>query len=136
MNPVQFPSITPSSMNFDPPTFSIGVEKTIGGVTVRRRFGNRPVDGKLNVEFRNIPNATCASILLIHLQSKGMAPVLFGDSFFLGAGPELKAYLDCSAYQGLSWYFIEESPPRMSRIEGGAELSNMTIDFAGRLVLS
>lgn len=134
MNFIQFPSITPSSMNFDPPVFPVGVEKTVSGVTVRRRFGNRPTDGRLSVEFRNISNAICANILLIHLQSKGLAPILFDDSFFLGAGPDLQAYLNCDAYQGLSWYFIEESPPRLSRVEGAAELSNLSVEFAARLI--
>lgn len=134
MNFIQFPSITPSSMNFDPPVFPVGVEKTVSGVTVRRRFGNRPTDGRLSVEFRNISNAICANILLIHLQSKGLAPILFDNSFFLGAGPDLQAYLNCDAYQGLSWYFIEESPPRLSRVEGAAELSNLSVEFAARLI--
>lgn len=135
MNPVQFPDITPVSMDFTPPRFPVGSETSLGGVTTRRRFGNRQYDGRLAVEFRNVPNSVCASTLLVHLQTGGLAPVIFYDSFFVGAGEDLKPFLNCSVYQGLSWYFIEDSPPRISRVEGGAEVSNMSIEFSARLVL-
>lgn len=135
MNPVQFPDITPVSMDFTPPRFPVGSETSLGGLTTRRKFGNRQYDGRLIVEFRNVLNLTCASILTTHVQTRGLAPVIFFDSFFLGAGSELKPFLDCSVYQGLSWYFIEDSPPRISRIEGGAEVSNMSIEFSAKLVL-
>lgn len=136
MNPIDFPEIIPSSMDFDPPLFPIGVDRSLGGITTRRKYGNRPSDGRLRVEFRNISNAICANILSIHFASGGLAPVRFRDSFFSGSGSQLKPYLDGSAYQGLSWYFIEDSPPRISRVEGGGEISNMSIEFAARLVIS
>jgi hypothetical protein len=135
MSSIQFPDITPSSMDFTPPRFPVGVDTSLGGVTTRRRFGNRQYDGRLAVEFRNIANSICAETLLAHVQTGGLTSIIFYDSFFLGAGADLKPFLDCSAYQGLSWYFVEESPPRINRIEGGAEISNMSVEFAARLVL-
>lgn len=135
MNPVQFPSITPSSMDFTPPRFPISSETSIGGVTTRRKFGNRQYEGRLVVEFRNIANSICADVLSAHVQTKGLAPVVFSESFYLGAGGDLKPFLDCTAYQGLNWYFIDDSPPRINRVEGGAEISNMSIEFAAKLVL-
>lgn len=135
MNPVQFPDITPSSMDFTPPRFPVGAETSIGGVTTRRKFGNRQYDGRLIVEFRNIANSICAGVLLTHASTGGLAPLSFFDSFFLGAGSELRPFLDCTAYQGLKWYFIEDSPPRINRVEGGAEISNMSIEFSAKIVL-
>ena len=134
MSIIDFPDITPSSMDFVAPRFPVGVDTSLGGFTTRRRFGNRQYDGRLTVEFRNIPNSVCAQILLMHKESKGLAAIFFKDSFFNGAGEEYKPYLDCSAYQGLAWYFVEESPPRANRIEGGAQLSNLSVEFVARLV--
>jgi hypothetical protein len=130
---VQFPDIIPASMDFVAPRFSVGSDTSLGGVSTRRRFGNRQYDGRLTVEFRNISNAICAQVLLLHLQSGGLAPISFSDSFFRGSD-ELKPFLDCSAYQGLSWYFIEDSTPRINRVEGGASVSNMSIEFAAKLL--
>lgn len=135
MNPVQFPDIIPSSMDFTPPRFPVSSETSIGGVTTRRKFSNRQYDGRLVVEFRNIANTICADTLIRHIETRGLAPVIFYDNFFLGAGQELKPFLDCTAYQGLMWYFIEESPPRINRVEGGAAVSNMSIEFAAKLVV-
>ncbi len=135
MNPVQFPDIIPVSMDFTPPRFPVGSDTSLGGVTTRRRFGNRQYDGRLVVEFRNVPNSVCAQVLTAHVQTTGLAPISFNNRFFTGAGPELKPFLDCTIYQGLSWYFIDDSPPRISRVEGGAEVSNMSIEFSAKLVL-
>lgn len=134
MNFVEFPDITPSSMDFTPPRFPVGSDTSLGGVTSRRKFGNRPSEGRLQVEFRNISNFTCSQILLACIQSRGLAPIAFKESFFLGAGPDLKPYLDCSAYPGLLWFFIEESPPRINRVEGGSEVSNMSLELAAKLL--
>jgi hypothetical protein len=136
MNFIQFPDIVPASMDFTPPRFPVGSDLSLGGVTTRRKFSNRQYDGRLVVEFRNIPNSICAQVLSAHFQTKGLAPILFNERFFSGAGVELTPYLDCTVYQGLSWYFIDDSPPRISRVEGGAEVSNMSIEFSAKLVLS
>lgn len=135
MNPVQFPDIIPASMDFVAPRFSVGSDTSLGGISTRRRFGNRQYDGRLTVEFRNISNAVCAQVLLMHAQTGGLAPIEFKDSFFRGAA-ELQPFLDCSAYPGLAWYFIEDSTPRLNRVEGGAEVSNMSLEFTARLLAS
>jgi hypothetical protein len=136
MNPIDFPDITPSSMDFDPPRFPVGSDTSLGGFTTRRKFSNRQYDGRMRIEFRNIPNAVCAQILLAHIESKGIAPLNLKDSFFNGSGDALRPYLTAAAYQGLAWYFIEDSPPRISRVEGGGEISNMSLELAARLVAS
>lgn len=133
MNFVEFPDIVPFSMDFVPPRFPISSDTSLGGVSVRRKFGNRQYDGRLILEFRNITNFMCAQVLLTCVNSKGLAPIEFKDSFFQGAGDDLKLFLDGSAYPGLLWYFIEDSPPRINRAEGGAELSNMSLELAARL---
>lgn len=120
-------------MSFVPPRFAVGVDTSIGGVSSRRRFGNRQYDARLNVEFRNIPNSVYAQMLIVHKDSKGLAPVSFLDSFFRGAGAPLQGFLDGSQYAGLAWYFIEDSPPRGDRVEGGLELCNVSIEFIGRV---
>lgn len=134
MNFVEFPDIIPSSMDFIPPRFPVGSDTSLGGVSTRRKFGNRQYDGRLTVEFRNISNFMCAQVLLLCHQSKGIAPIAFKSNFFSGAGDELKLFLDCSAYPGLLWYFIEDAPPRISRVEGGAEVSNMSLELAAKLL--
>jgi hypothetical protein len=134
MNFVQFPGIIPSSMDFVAPRFPVGSDTSLGGVSSRRKFGNRQYDGRLTVEFRNISNYLCAQVLLTCINSKGLAPIAFYESFFRGAGDDLKPFLDGSAYPGLLWYFIEDSPPRINRVEGGAEVSNMSMELAARLM--
>lgn len=134
MNFVQFPDIIPSSMDFVAPRFPVGSDTSLGGVSSRRKFGNRQYDGRLTVEFRNISNYLCAQVLLTCINSKGLAPIAFYESFFRGAGDDLKLFLDGSAYPGLLWYFIEDSPPRINRVEGGAEVSNMSMELAARLM--
>lgn len=131
---VSFPDIIPSSMDFTPPRFAVGSQVSIGGVSSRRKFSNKQYDGRLAVEFRNIPNSTCAQVLLVCIQSKGLAPIAFQPSFFRGAGNDLKLFLDCSAYPGLLWYFLEDSPPRINRVEGAAEISNLSLELAARLL--
>ena len=134
MSTVDFPLIVPSSMEFSPPEFPIGEDVSIGGVYTRRRFGNRPSEGRLQTEFSNVANSIAASVLKSHLDSGGLASINFDSSFFSGAGVELLVYLNNSAYQGLSWYFTKGSPPRINRVEGGGQLSNMSIEFVARLV--
>lgn len=134
MNFVQFPDIIPSSMDFVAPRFPVGSDTSLGGLSTRRKFGNRQYDGRLTVEFRNISNYLCAQVLLTCINSKGLAPIAFYESFFRGAGDDLKLFLDGSAYPGLLWYFIEDSPPRINRVEGGAEVSNMSMELAARLM--
>jgi hypothetical protein len=134
MNFVQFPDITPSSMDFVAPRFPVGSDTSLGGVSSRRKFGNRQYDGRLTVEFRNISNYLCAQVLLTCINSRGLAPIAFYESFFRGAGDDLRLFLDGSAYPGLLWYFIEDSPPRINRVEGGAEVSNMSMELAARLM--
>lgn len=134
MSTVQFPLIIPSSMEFSPPEFPIGEDVSIGGVYTRRKFGNRPSEGRLQTEFRNISNSIAAEMLGLHLQSKGLAAIIFDQSFFSGAGADLRPYLNNQAYPGLSWFFVKGSPPRISRVEGGGQISNVSVEFAARLV--
>lgn len=135
MNFVEFPNLIPSSMDFVAPRFPVGSDTSLSGISTRRKYGNRQYDGRLAVEFRNIPNSTCAQVLRIAIESRGLMPLSFKDDFFRGAGEELRAFLDCSAYPGLYWYFPDDSTPRVSRVEGSAELSNLSIEFVAKLVL-
>lgn len=135
MNFVEFPAIIPSSMDFVAPRFPVGSDTSLGGISTRRKYGNRQYDGRLTLEFRNIPNSMCANVLLAHFYSKGLMPIAFREDFFRGAGDDLKPFLDGSAYQGLLWYFIEDSPPRINRVEGGAEISNISLELSAKLVL-
>lgn len=134
MSFVEFPDIIPASMDFVAPRFAVGSDTSLGGVSTRRKFGNRQYDGRLTVEFRNLSNDMCAQIYLLHYQSNGLSPIQFKQSFFYGAGDDLQLFLDCSAYPGLLWYFIEDAPPRLSRVEGGASVSNLSVEFAARLL--
>jgi len=134
MSFVEFPDIIPSSMDFAAPRFSVGSDTSLGGVSTRRKFGNRQYDGRLTVEFRNLSNDMCAQIYLLHYQSNGLSPIQFKQAFFRGAGDDLQLFLDCSAYPGLLWYFIEDAPPRLNRVEGGASVSNLSVEFAARLL--
>jgi hypothetical protein len=134
MSFVEFPNIIPSSMDFVAPRFPVGSDTSLGGISTRRKFGNRQYDGRLLLEFRNIPNFTCAQVLLKCIESKGLLPIQFQDRFFNGAGEDLKPFLDCTLYPGLLWYFIEDSPPRISRVEGAAEVSNLSLEVAARLL--
>lgn len=136
MSTVNFPNVIPSSMEFTAPEFPIGEDVSIGGVYTRRRFGNRAGDGKLQLEFKNIPNSVAAAIISCHHQSKGTASILFNVSFFSGAGSELLPYLNNVNYPGLAWFFVKNSPPRISRVEGGGQLSSVSLELAARLVAS
>lgn len=136
MSTVNFPNVVPSSMEFTPPEFPIGEDVSIGGVYTRRRFSNRASEGRLQVEFRNIDNSLAAAIVAAHHQSKGTASIVFDTSFFNGAGGELTPYLNNTAYPGLAWFFLKGSPPRISRVEGGGQLSNVSLEIAARLVAS
>jgi hypothetical protein len=135
MTTIRFPSVIPSSMEFSPPEFPIGEDVSIGGVYTRRKFGNKPSEGRLQTEFNNISNSLAAEILGLHLQSKGLAAIIFDRSFFSGAGTELRMYLSNQAYPGLSWFFVKGSPPRIGRVEGGGQISNVSVEFAARLVV-
>jgi hypothetical protein len=131
---IQFPDLVPTDMSFDPPQWPVGEDVSIGGVYTARRFGSKPSEGRLNVEFENIANSAAASVYAAHALCKGIESVIFYESFFNGAGPELLPYLNASAYPGLRWFFVKDAPPRIRRVKGGSSLSSMSIEFRARLV--
>lgn len=131
--PFTFPSITPSDMTFVPPEFPVGEDTSLGGVSILRRYGNKPVDARLTLEFSNIPNSIVAEIIGGHLQCKGVDYAILPDILFAGAGPELEVFLNSSAYSGLTWHFVQGSPPRVSRVQGGASVSSLSVELRARL---
>jgi hypothetical protein len=134
--PVTFPNVTPAEMTFTPPEYPVGEDTSLGGVSITRRYGNRPVDARLSMEFSNIPNSIIAQIIAAHNNCKSVDSLILPDLLFQGAEEDLKQFLNASAYQGLTWHFVQGSPPRVSRAQGGAQVGNVSVELRAKLTYS
>lgn len=131
--PVSFPAITPVDMEFTPPEFPVGEDVSLGGVSILRRYGNRAAEGKLSMQFENISDDVAAQIVTAHAQCKGTDSLTIPPAVFYGASASLLPYLNANAYPGLTWHFVQGSPPRVRRVQGGGSLSSVSVELRARL---
>lgn len=122
-----FPTLTPTSRSFTPPTFPTTKQKTINGITVRRVWASLPNDARLSLSFTNFPDADCLAILNAYTAAKGSLDSLtLPSSLFAGAGTALATFLT-QAGTGLAWHFSDDNPPRLDNVAPG--ISSVTVEL-------
>lgn len=112
-------------MTFKPPRWPVVSDVSLGGTVTFQRLANKPSGAVLGLEFEAIDDDAAAAVLQSYFDSKGSDQLLIPEICFRGAKPSLRAFLDCSHYQGLTWHFIPDSVPdvRRSKTPGRSSLS-------------
>lgn len=127
-----FPSLTPTSRRFTPGIYPTKVYRTLAGIAARRTFGNRPYGARLELEYRNVVDAT-VNTLLDHYHSQTSLNQRFNLSTNVTAGmstavaDEVKS---TAADRGNLRYEYEQ-PPQVESVRPG--IYNVSISLVGEL---
>ena len=112
-----FPSVTPTSMDFTAPEFPVKSNSSLSGVVSRRIFGNRGSRSVLSMNFDNLADAIAAEFLTAWKSAKGQFEAINVPSIvFDGAAGELADLLSDGG-DSLAWHFAE--PPQLQRVKPG-----------------
>jgi len=127
-----FPSITPASRRYTPGNYPQKSYRSLSGVVARRTYGNTPFGSRLELEYRNVPDATVTA-LLGHYHNQTALNQRFRLSSNITAGMST-ALADettsLSANRGnLRWEY--EQPPQVDSVRPG--VYNVSINLAGEM---
>lgn len=105
-----FPAIKPTDIQFNAPQWATSTVRAKNGVTSRRRWADKPSNATLEIAFNNISDANGALLYQAHQDAQGSIDDLsLPDILFHRISPDLKAFLNATAYTGLKWCFTEGS---------------------------
>ena len=127
-----FPSLTPSSRRFTPGVYPVKVYRTLSGIAARRTFGDLPYGAKLELEYRNVPDAT-VNTLLDHYHSQTSLNRRFNLSSNVTAGmsSEVAAEVTSTAADRGNLRYQYEQPPQVESVRPG--IYNVSISLLGEL---
>jgi hypothetical protein len=127
-----FPSVTPTARRFTPGTYPQRNYRMLSGVVVRRTYGDSPYGAKLELEYRNIPDAT-VDILLDHYHAQTSINARFRLSSNVTAGMSQSVSGELTGLAtdrgNLRWEY--EQPPQVESVIRG--ISNVTISLLGEI---
>jgi hypothetical protein len=123
---VLFPAVKPTDRQFKAPEWPTTSSRTQSGVTTRRRWGSRPGNAELRLEFRNIDDDRAADILLAHHAAGGASEeLLLPGILFHGASGRLALLMRAG---GLRWHFSEEAgAPVIVSVAPGISTTNVVL---------
>lgn len=117
---VNFPAIQPTSCSYTPPRFPTTESVSKSGVRSYRIWANKRSDGLLDLAFENINESGAAAILEAFRETKGMAEDLNLPSIIFKSITNSDLLAEFSqSNSSLKWYFINEDPPVIERVQGG-----------------
>jgi hypothetical protein len=117
---IDFPAIQPTECSYTPPRFPTTESVSRSGVRSYRIWANKRSDGFLDLRFENIDQVSAAAILNTFENAKGIVEDLALPSILFNSitNPSLLAEFSQSN-SDLKWYFINDEPPIMERVQGG-----------------
>lgn len=117
---INFPAIQPTACSYTPPRFPTTESVSKSGVRSYRIWANKRSDGLLDLAFENIDQSGAAAILGAFESAKGMVEDVSLPSVVFKSitNTELLAEFSQSG-SSLKWYFINEDPPVIERVQGG-----------------
>lgn len=127
-----FPSLTPTSRRFTPGVYPVKVYRTLSGIAARRTFGDLPYGAKLELEYRNVPDAT-VNTLLDHYHNQTSLNRRFNLSSNVTAGmsSEVAAEVTSTAADRGNLRYQYEQPPQVESVRPG--IYNVSISLLGEL---
>jgi hypothetical protein len=127
-----FPSLTPTSRRFTPGVYPVKVYRTLSGIAARRTFGDLPYGAKLDLEYRNVPDAT-VNTLLDHYHSQTSINKRFKLSSNVTAGmsTDVAAEVNSTAADRGNLRYQYEQPPQVESVRRG--IYNVSISLLGEL---
>jgi hypothetical protein len=127
-----FPSYTPTSRRFTPGVYPQKTYRTLSGISARRTFGSSPYGAKLELEYRNVPDAT-VNALLDHYHAQTAANQRFRLSTNLTAGMSSAVAAEVTSLTAdrgnLRWEYAQ--PPQVESIRPG--IYDMTVTLVGEI---
>ena len=121
-----FPSVTPTSMDFTAPEFPVKANTSLSGVVSRRLFGNRGSRSVLDMNFDNLSDDVASLFFDAWNECKGTLESLTVPSIvFDGASSALIAYL-LDGGDDLAWHFAE--PPQLQRVSPGISTVRVVLE--------
>lgn len=127
-----FPSLTPTSRRFTPGVYPVKVYRTLSGIAARRTFGDLPYGAKLDLEYRNVSDAT-VNTLLDHYHSQTSLNRRFNLSSNVTAGMSsaVAAEVTSTAADRGNLRYQYEQPPQVESVRPG--IYNVSISLLGEL---
>jgi hypothetical protein len=108
------------------------VYRTLSGIAARRTFGDLPYGAKLDLEYRNVPDAT-VNTLLDHYHSQTSINKRFKLSSNVTAGmsTDVAAEVNSTAADRGNLRYQYEQPPQVESVRRG--IYNVSISLIGEL---
>lgn len=117
---VNFPAIQPTACSYTPPRFPVTESVSKSGVRSYRIWGNKRSDGFLDLTFENKTQSETAAILGAFNDAKGMVEDLNLPGIIFNSITDASLLQEFSqSGSGLKWYFINDEPPPVERVQGG-----------------
>jgi hypothetical protein len=127
---VIFPVLRPSNRTFTKGLYPINRQTFPAGTGTSRRFGTRPTDIRISLEFANITDAQAASIAAAYDEASGSYNrISLPNQFWEGISNELKNQLNYNRpLAGYYWRFAQPPVYSKSSIPG---YKTVTVEFTG-----
>lgn len=117
---VNFPAIQPTACSYTPPRFPTTESVSKSGVRSYRIWGSKRSDGFLDLTFENKTQSETAAILGAFNDAKGMVEDLNLPGIIFNSITDASLLQEFSqSNSDLKWYFINEEPPSIERVQGG-----------------
>lgn len=127
-----FPSLTPSSRRFSPGVYPIKVYRTLAGIAARRTYGNRPYGAKLELEYRNVADATVNTLLdHYHNQTSINKRFKLSSNVTAGMSNDVADEVTNTADDRGNLRYEYEQPPQVESVRPG--IYNVSISLVGEL---
>lgn len=119
-----FPSIKPSGRSYKQGAYPTKTYRALSGATVKRSFGNRPTGYQLDLEFKNIDDAT-VKLILDHYDTTGGGFTRFTvpNELFAGMSDALRGVMQ--APTGVKWEYA--GAPEVESVFPGRSSVNVTL---------
>ncbi len=133
-----FPSMKPSSRDFQMGDFPVKTYRALSGVTVRRVFGNKQLGYTLKLEFKNIADGgselrrgtgKATDIVDHYNDAKGTVEFFnLPDAVFAGMNNSLEGKLQ-RPYSDIKWRYA--GPPTIKSVHSG--ISTVGVSLVGEI---
>lgn len=127
-----FPALTPSSRKFTAGAYPIKGYRTMAGVVARRTFGNSPYAARLDLEYRNVPDATVSALLAhYHDQTSRNSRFKLSSNLTIKMSADVRDEVRGLAADRGSLRWEYEQPPQVESVHPG--IYNVLISLLGEL---
>jgi hypothetical protein len=125
---IPFPALVPTGRRVKLGEYPTKVYRSMSGATAKRSFGNRAFKYQLTLEFKNILDATAASIVTHYTSvNAGFTRFTLSTQLFDGMDSTLSSQLRAPA--GVLWEYA--SPPDVESVTKG--ISTVRVELVGEI---